>query len=206
MGPSYYAELFLSLFVICSPFVAVPVMLSLTRGYSDREKKRMALTATFAIGAILIGFCWIGNPLLFCFGIRLASLQVGGGILVFLLGLSALRSDRSVHNGSPGGDSDACVAVVPLATPLMAGPGAIGRVIIATEEFPGIANQFRVTFVILVVTIALGLCLYFSGRLEKFLGKTGLNVMSSLGGLLLLAIAVETIVKGIIGCFPGIVT
>ncbi|MBS0626658.1 MAG: MarC family protein, partial [Verrucomicrobia bacterium] len=97
------------------------------------------------------------------------------------------------------------IAVVPLAIPLMAGPGAISQVIIASEEFPGFINQVNMSLVILAVSLLLGICLRFSVVLEKILGVTGLNVASNLGGLLLMAIAVETMVKGIIGYFPALV-
>ncbi len=191
----------MSLFVICSPFVAVPMMIALTQGNSDHEKKRVAVTAGISVAVILIGFCWLGTPLFSLFGIRLASLQIGGGFVVFLLGLSCLRPAPKPGKEEEAGHS---VAVVPLAIPLMAGPGAIGQVIIAAEEFPAVIDKMHITAILVVVALLLGLCLYFSRTLERWLGKTGLNVMSNLGGLVMLAIAVETIVKGITAIFPGV--
>lgn len=191
-----------SLFVVCSPFVAVPAMISLTKGHSEYEKKRVALFAACGAAAILVGFAWLGTPLFTLLGIHLYALQIGGGFVVFLLGLAALQSkpEEEVEGRRVAGS----VAIVPLAIPVMAGPGAISQVIIAAEEFPGLSNQLCITLAILVVALLLGVCLRFSMLLERWLGVTGLNVASSLGGLLLIAIAVETMVKGIMGYFPGL--
>lgn len=191
----------MSLFVICSPFVAVPVMISLTQGYSVHEKKRVAFIAACAVAAILLGFSWLGTPLFGLLGIRLPALQIGGGFVVFLLGLSTLQSK---FNSEKREKATGSIAIVPLAIPLMAGPGAISQVIIATDEFPGFINQLNMSLVIVAVALLLGVCLRFSVVLEKILGVTGLNVASNLGGLLLMAIAVETMVKGILGYFPAL--
>lgn len=190
-----------SLFVICSPFVAVPVMIALTQGHSAYEKKRIALIAACAVAAILLGSSWVGTPLFALLGIRLAALQVGGGFVVFLLGLSTLQSKFNSENNAKVGGS---IAVVPLAIPMMAGPGAISQVIIAADSFPGFINQVYISLIIVIVAFLLGVCLRFSVVLEKLLGVTGLNVASNLGGLLLMAIAVETMVKGIMAYFPAL--
>lgn len=190
-----------SLFVICSPFVAVPVMIALTQGHSAYEKKRVALIAACAVAAILLGSAWLGTPLFTLLGIRLAALQIGGGFVVFLLGLSTLQSKFSKESNARSGGS---IAVVPLAIPMMAGPGAISQVIIAAETFPGLINQAYISLILLIVAFCLGVCLRFSVVLERLLGVTGLNVASNLGGLLLMAIAVETMVKGVMAYFPAL--
>ncbi|MES2200588.1 MAG: MarC family protein [Chlamydiota bacterium] len=189
------------LFVICSPFVAVPMMITLTQGYSESEKRRVGLLATCAVACILLGSSWLGTSLFTLLGIRLAALQIGGGIVVFLLGLSTLQSKFSSEKGGRGSES---IAIVPLAIPLIAGPGAISQVIIASEQFPGLLNQVYMSLIVLVVACLLGLCLRFSVVLEKLLGGTGLNVANNLGGLLLIAIAVETMIKGFIAYFPAL--
>jgi multiple antibiotic resistance protein len=192
-----WVNILLSLFIICSPFVAVPAMITLTKGQSEQEKRRVARIAAIAAGVILLGFAWVGAWIFSVLGIHLAALQVGGGFVVFLLGISALRSE---HKGAEIGQS---VAVVPLAIPLMAGPGAISQVIIAVEEFPGIVSLLWISLAVMVVALLLGICLRFATLLEKVLGDGGLNVLSNIGGLLLLAIAVETIVKGVHAFFPA---
>lgn len=196
---SQSVTLLFSLFIICSPFVAVPVMINLTRGHSEPEKKRVAMKATLAIAIVLVVFCWLGTHIFSLFGIRLASLQIGGGFVVFLLGLSTLGpiKEKTTEAGE-------CIAVVPLAIPLMAGPGAISQVILAAEAFSGIVNHLVITGVLLVLSFLLGMCLFFCTFLERVLGKKGLNVLSNLGGLILISIAVETMIKGVIGFFPAI--
>lgn len=198
MNALTWLNIVFSLFIVCSPFVAVPAMITLTRGQSDNEKKRIAKVAAFAACAILLIFAWVGNYLFSLIGIRLAALQIGGGFIVFLLGISAIRSE---HKNIEIGPS---IAVVPLGMPLIAGPGAISQVIIYTEQFPDLISLLWISLAVLFVGLLLGICLRSSSFLEKCLGEGGLNVFSNLGGLLLLAIAVETMVKGIITVFPGL--
>lgn len=199
MTLSQSITLLFSLFIVCGPFVAVPVMINLTKGHSEKEKKRIAIKATLAIAIVLIVFSWLGTHIFSLFGIRLSSLQIGGGFLVFLLGLSTLGpvKEKTTEAGE-------CIAVVPLAIPLMAGPGAISHVIVATEAFSGLINHLAITGLLLVLSLLLGACLFFCTFLERVLGKRGLNILSNLGGVLLISIAVETMIKGIIGFFPAI--
>lgn len=189
----------ISIFVVCCPFSAVPAMIVLTQGYSENEKRRVAFLATFAIAIILLAASFLGTAIFDLLGINLAALQIGGGFVVFLLGLSTMQSKFDSGKTSIGAGS---VAIVPLAMPVIAGPGAISKVVIFVESFPGWANQVYMTLIILVVVFLLGLCLRFSTFIEKLLGVTGLKVASSLGGLLLIAIAVETMMKGIVTYFP----
>jgi len=192
-------NILMSLIAISSPYVAVPVMISLTRGQSLAEKRRVAKVASLALAVILITFSWIGPSLFALFGIHLAALQLGGGFVVFLFGLSALQSKN--EKAAKPGES---IGIVPLATPLMAGPGAISQVIIAAEEFPGILSRIQITLTVLVLSAIVWACLFFSTFLERILGITGLNVMGNLGGLVLVAIAVETMMKGLIGFFSAL--
>ncbi len=194
-------QFYIELLVISSPFVAIPSMLNLTKGRSSKEKKHVGVLATFAVAFILVATTWIGKSFLDLLGIRIASFQLAGGFVIFLLALSMLNA-RIEGVKEEEERSKASVAIVPLAIPLMAGPGAISSVIVATTEFPGIYNQVTITLCALLVSLTLWVCLYFAVFLERFLGVVGLSVISRLGGLILAAIAVETMASGALGLFP----
>jgi multiple antibiotic resistance protein len=192
-----FVSFLFSLFIICSPFVAVPVLLKLMQGRSVKDKKRVGGLAASAVASILVLSAWFGAPLLSSCKIRVEAFQVAGGVIVFLLALSMLGEKVSVH-----AEAKNSIAIVPLAIPVMAGPGTISQIIIATCDFPGLENRLIITGGVLLVSLLLFIVLYFAVSLERFLGSSGLNVIGRLGGLVLAAVAVETIAKGLIGLFP----
>ena len=206
MGKFEFINYFISLLVICSPFSALPALLGMTDGLSDIEKKRTGVIAGIAVGIILLTMTWIGGPLLEFLGISLPAFQVAGGFVIFLLALAMLNAETSRIKQTTEDEKEArrksSIAVVPLAIPLMAGPGAISTVIVAVNTHPGALNQLFFSLGALMVALVLGITLYFSTRFEKMLGQTGINIMNRLAGLVLAAMAVETLSKGLIGLFP----
>lgn len=201
-------QYYVALLVICNPFSAIPGLLSLTQGRSLEEKQHTGMRASIAVAVILITVTWIGAPLMNFFGISVAAFQLAGGIVVFLLALSMLNAEVSRMKQTTEDQKEArhkdSIAVVPLAIPLMAGPGAISTVIVATNDFPGLASQVYASICAVLVALSMGICLYFAGRLERMLGQTGINIVNRIGGLILAAIAIETFSKGAIGLFPGL--
>jgi multiple antibiotic resistance protein len=199
---------YISLLVICNPFSSIPALLNFTHGRSADEKKRTGIISSFAVAVILIVVTWIGSPLMNFFGIRVAAFQLAGGIVVFLLALSMLNAEISRMKQTSEDQKEAkhkeSVAVVPLAIPLMAGPGAISTVIVTVNNFPGIRDQVYLSLCAILVALSLGICLYFATALEKLLGQAGMNIVNRLAGLILAAIAMETIAKGVLGLFPGL--
>ncbi len=195
---------FTSLLVICSPFSALPALLSLTQGLSDEAKKRTGKIAGIGVGVILIAMVWIGGPILEFLGISIPAFQVAGGIVVFLLALSMLNAETSRMKQTEEEETKAkhSIAIVPLAIPIMAGPGAISTMIVAVNANPGILNQLVLTAVAILVALVLGVTLYFATRFEKMLGQRGINIVNRLAGLILAGMAVQILAKGIIGLFP----
>lgn len=196
----------ISLLVICSPFSALPALLGMTQGLSIEEKKRTGVVAGIAVGVILIVMTWIGSDFLSFLGISLPSFQLAGGVVVFLLALSMLNAEMSRMKQTTEDQREAkskdSIAIVPLAIPLMAGPGAISTVIISVGNFPGIVNQIYMSLCAAFVALVLGLTLYSATRLEKMIGFTGINIINRLAGLILAAMAVEMLAKGAVGLFP----
>lgn len=197
---------FVSLLVICSPFSALPALINLTQGLSIEEKKRIGVIAGVGVGIILVTMTWIGGPLLDFLGISLSAFQVAGGIVVFLLALSMLNAETSRIRQTTEDQKESkqrnSIAIVPLAIPIMAGPGAISTMIVAVNNNPGIINQLFLSLCAILVALTLGIILYFAAKFEKLLGQQGINIVNRLAGLVLAGIAVQTLAKGIIGLFP----
>jgi multiple antibiotic resistance protein len=93
-------------------------------------------------------------------------------------------------------------AIVPLAIPIIAGPGAISTVIVSVNQFPGIFNQIMISISSILVAFCMGLLLYFAANLELIFGKSGINIVNRLGGLILAAISIQTLANGLMGLFP----
>jgi multiple antibiotic resistance protein len=206
MELNHFVYYFVSLLVICSPFSALPALLTLTQGLSDEEKKRTGMIAGLGVGIILVTMTWIGGPMLDFLGITVPAFQVAGGFVVFMLALSMLNAETSRMKQTTEDQKETrhkhSMAIVPLAIPIMAGPGAISTVIVAVNDNPGVLNQLSLTAVSILVALALGVTLYFSTRFEKMLGQRGINIVNRLAGLILAGMAVQTLAKGLIGLFP----
>jgi multiple antibiotic resistance protein len=203
---SYIINDFVTLLLICSPLSALPALLGLTLGRSDKEKRRTGIVASAAMGLILLIVTWIGSPLLTFLGISVPSFQIAGGIVIFTLAMSMLNAQQSRMKQAEEDLSESerkpSVAIVPLAIPLMAGPGAMSTVIVLVNESPGVMNQLTVSASAILVAATLAVVLYFAGSLERVLGHTGINIINRIGGLVLAAKAVGSIYAGVIGLFP----
>lgn len=137
--------------------------------------------------------------------IGLPAFQVAGGVVIFMMALSMLNAEESPMKQTPDEQKDKqrdMSAIVPLAIPIIAGPGAITTVIVAANQFPGLWNQIIISVACILVAFAMGALLYFAASLEKLLGKSGINVINRLGGLILAAISIQVLTAGLVGLFP----
>ena len=171
-----------------------------------KEKKRISVLLSLVVAFVLVGVVWTGSAFLQFFGISIYAFQAAGGGIVILLALSMLKGEDSPMKKTSGERRlhflSHPIPVVPIAIPLIAGPGAISYVVVAVDTYLGILNQLFLTAALLLVAFVLGLCLYFASALEKFVGNTGMGLMKRLGGLVLASIGVEVLAKGMIGLFP----
>ena len=201
-----FINYFISLLVICSPFSALPALIGLTDGLSDKEKRTTGLVAGAAVGVILLSMTWVGGPFLKFLGIGVPAFEVAGGFVIFLLALSMLNAETSRIKQTTEDQKESrrkhSIAVVPLAMPIMAGPGAISTVIVAAGDNPSLLNHLILSCAAILVALALGITLYFATRFEKMLGHTGINIVNRLAGLILASMAIQTLSKGLIGLFP----
>ncbi|SRR5581483_3151036 len=206
MHRSEFTNYFISLLMICSPFAALPALIGLTNGLSLDEKKRTGLIAGVAVGVILLSMTWVGGIVLQFLGITVPAFQVAGGFVIFLLALSMLNAETSRIKQTTEDQKEAkkkdSIAIVPLAIPIMAGPGAISSVIVGANNFPGVMNLIYLSIAAILVALILGVTLYFSTRFEKLLGQNGINILNRVAGLILSAMAIQTIANGLVGLFP----
>ena len=198
-----------ALFAIVDPVGMIPIFLLATQGHSRGQSRAAADIATLTVAVVLVAFSLVGQGLLDFLGIRLASFSVAGGILLLLLGLSMVAAHTSPQRQTPEEadetDERQAIGVVPLGVPLLAGPGAITHVIVAAGAAPpGLAHQGLLLLPILAVALSVWLSFRAAPWIARRFGKTGIHVVTRLMGLIIAAISVEMIARGLVGLFPGL--
>lgn len=183
------------LFVVMDPPGNIPVFMALTSGMSGGERRRELNHAVVVATILLLLFAFLGTIILYVLGITPDSFMIAGGILLLLISFDLLRGE---HKYGTNGDYGAGVGAVPLGTPLLAGPGAITAVMVLMQEEDGI---FIVLFAIFTAIIAARFILGQAERIYSMIGKEGSEVLSRVIGILVAAIAIEFIAKGIEGMF-----
>jgi multiple antibiotic resistance protein len=187
------------IFVIVDPIGSVGIFLSVTNGFSQIKKEKAARFAGITVAAVLVIAALMGQAILDLFGIRLAAFSVAGGILFLILAVEMIRGEgvSQFHKLNERSEQLPAAAIVPLGVPLMAGPGAISTVILAS---PGSANWFETAILIssiAVLGLVTWLCFSYAQHIGKLIGDIGIQLISRIMGLMLAALAVEYMVKGI---------
>ncbi|MCE8545962.1 MarC family protein [Ruegeria pomeroyi] len=189
---------FTTLFVVIDPPGQTPIFMALTQGMDSRTKRAIALRACLTAAGILAMFAAFGEAVLGFVGISMPAFRVAGGVLLFLTALDMLFERRTKRREDRAeAEEHADPSVFPLGIPLIAGPGSIATMILLAGQHPGAEGLATVIGVMLAV-LAVVLFLYLiSGLLGRLLGKTGLNVVTRLLGMLLAALAVQFILDGL---------
>lgn len=204
-----HAKILTALIVIADPIGAIPFFASLTARQSALERQRTATVTAATVALVLIIAVFFGTPLLELFGISLASFRVAGGLLLLLMAIAMLHAHptRAYHTTEQVVEDDAgkaTVAVVPLAVPLVAGPGAVSTVIIYSDQAVSWFDTGFLVFASLAVALLLWTTLRLADPISRVLGKTGINIVTHLMGLVLAAVGVEFIVTGLAELLPGL--
>lgn len=203
-----YLKILIALLVIVDPLGAIPPFIVMGGSLPGGQKTRIARVASVAVTTVLIVSAIIGEALLRFFGITIASFKVGGAILILLMAISMLQAqpvrDKQTPEEAKEAEDKDSIAVVPLAVPLLAGPGAISAVIIYAAEGRGIAHLSVMVACCLIVGIATWLSLRVATPVARVLGKTGINIAIRLMGVILAALAVEIFASGIVVLLPGL--
>ena len=186
-----FGETLVTLLVIMDPPGTTPIFVALTRGYSPRQTARAAIGAVGAAAGLILGFALFGRVILDYLHVSLESLSIAGGLLLLLVALEMLRGEDM--SPRPGNN----IALVPLATPLLAGPGAIATVMVLARRSPSGGARLGVLAGILVAAVIVGAVLLIAGRLARLVPGALLQFVTRVFGLLLSAIAVQLIVDAV---------
>ena len=195
MDARFFGEAFVTLFVIMDPLGTIPVFLALTGGFTMRARARAAGQAVLVSLGVIISFALFGQQILDYLGIGIPALQGAGGLLLLLVALDLLTGRAE----DPGEVQDVNVALVPLGTPLLAGPGAIVATIVFVRRAGGVGDYLALALAILAVHLALFLSLRFSGGIIRVIRDSGIVLVSRIAGLLLSAIAVQLVANSVLG-------
>jgi multiple antibiotic resistance protein len=203
-----YIKIFTTLLAIVDSLGIIPIFISLTGNVTKQESDRIALIAGMTVAVILILSTLIGKFLLNFFGISIGSFKVGGGILLMLIAVSMMQAghnqSRQTSEEAKEAEDKESIAAVPIATPLLAGPGAISTVIIFAQESFHPPHISLILISSLVVALLSWIALRVANPISKIMSKTAINIIRRLMGLLLAAIAVEFIVGGLSQLVPAL--
>jgi multiple antibiotic resistance protein len=188
------AQVFVTVLVIMDPVGNVPLFLTLTRTDTEQRRRLAALQAVCVAGGVILLFAVFGQTLLELLGISLEALQVAGGLLLVLISLELLRPEHGAEEKRANGGN---VALVPLGTPLLAGPGAIAATMLAMRQAEEPGQLVAVVLALVAVLAVTYLSMRYSTSLLRLLKDNGIDLVTRVMGLLVAAIAVQLIAGAI---------
>ncbi|MEO1106613.1 MAG: MarC family protein [Pseudomonadota bacterium] len=195
---AFFITAFTTLFVVIDPFGTAPIFVAMTQDMDARARRRTAYRTCLVATGILIAFAAFGEAVLGFVGISMEAFKVAGGALLFLTALDMLferRTKRREDRAEEEEHNDP--SVFPLAIPLVAGPGSIATIILLSGQHPGLQGIASAVAVMLAVMAVVLLFFLSGGLIARILGKTGLNVLTRLLGMLLAALSVQFILDGL---------
>ncbi len=188
-----FIQTFVPILAIMDPFLSVPIYLSLTKGMSQEEKNAVAKEAVLVAGIVLFAFLFLGNSILHSLGIKLSALQVGGGIVLMLMGLQLVLGIKFKDEEKAGHSSAGLI----LGTPLITGPGVITTTLIFSNQYgTPIEGLLPVIAAAATALILTWLIIRNSQIVQKLMGEDGIRILSRVMGLLLVATAVQFMANG----------
>lgn len=195
------------IFSMMNPIGNLGIFAGMTADRSEAEARRIAWTCAAAVAITLLVVTWSGGLLLEFFGISIDSLRAAGGVIVLLIGLRMLFNNTD-HTQTPQEAEEAkdrdSIAVVPLAIPIIAGPGTMAVVLVAAQQHPSILGKGEISAVVLALSAFTGLLMSFAAPISKRLGESGIGVVTRVMGLVLAAIAMGLLAEGLKGMLPGL--
>ncbi len=201
-----------TLLAVVNPLAIVPFFIHYTQGFTHAQRRRTVLTAAFSAFLVIAASALLGLQILDFFGISLASFQVGGGMLLLISAMNMLNANPAeakpqtteFEDGAQKAAMGASIAVVPLTIPLLTGPATMSTVVIYAEKAQSVLQLSMLVGYGVVIGLATAVCFTLADPIARVLGKTGINVMTRLMGLILAALAVEVMALGLIKLFPGL--
>ena len=198
----------IGIFAILNPLGTIPIFLGLMAGRSSDELRRTALKTAIAVAVVLVLSVWAGESVLMFFGIEIPAFRIGGGILLLIIAIAMFDAKISMARHTPAEQVEAelkdDISVVPMAVPLLAGPGAISLTIVDAHQAMGWSGKLMLSGGIILIAVIVWAVLWLAEPIGKRLGTTGLNIATRLMGLLLAAMAVQLMAGGMLSLFPGL--
>ncbi len=190
-----FGAVFVTLVVIMDPLGNIPLFLGLTAGRTNRTRRKLALQAVLVSLSVISLFAALGQQILAYLGIGIPALQGAGGLLLTIVALELLTDKQD----DPAEVDNVNVALVPLGTPLLAGPGAIVATIVFVKQAHGLADVTAIAVGILAVHLLVFLSLFFSVSITRLIREAGIVLLTRISGLLLSAIAVQLLADSVRG-------
>lgn len=212
IGRSMELKPLVTLLAIVNPLAIVPFFIHYTQNFSPAQRRNTIQVSSFSAFVVIAVSALAGLQILEFFGISLASFQVGGGMLLLTSALNMLNaqpaeaktSSHELQEGAEKAAMGASIAVVPLTIPLLTGPATMSTVVIYADKAKTLLQMGTLVGYGVVVALATALCFSLAQPIARVLGKTGINVMTRLMGLILAALAVEVMSDGLTKLFPAL--
>jgi len=210
-GP--YISFFVAMLAIMNPVGNLAIFIGLTARKSAKSQRSIALSSAIAIFVILLLVVWLGDAILSFFGITAAAFETAGALVIILLGLSMLRGHDSkaghshLHHSEEedkAAKSKDSVAVVPLAIPIVAGPGAITTIIIHAHQIHSVMDKAIVSGICFGLSLILYIAFFFAAPINRVVGVNGIKIATRIMGLILTAIAFQMLGDGLKLLLPGL--
>lgn len=205
-----FLKQFISLFAIIDPIGLIPIYLAMVVGIKREQELKLIKTASISVFVTLTLSAFVGSALLSFFGISMASFEIAGGVILLWMGFGMLTAENSsIKNTSEESaeanlaimdDKYATIAIVPLAIPLLAGPASISTVILQSQG--DWTHLLSTLFVVFFISIIVYYVLKLANPISKKMGTTGMHVITRIMGLIIVALSIEIISKGLIKMFP----
>jgi multiple antibiotic resistance protein len=203
---SFALVAFSSLIVIINPLMVTSVFITLTSSATPEAKRAISRKTTLTAFIVLLAFAVSGSLIFKFFSITIGAFQIAGGIILFSVAMGMLHAQTSRTKQTPEEMDEAMsredIAVVPLAIPIVSGPGAITTVVVLSGETRAIPNMAILFLAIVVSMVIVFVMLRNASSIQKFMGPSGLNITTRLMGLVLAAVAVQFVVHGIASVLP----
>lgn len=199
---------FLALLVIINPPAAIPVYLSLTQGMSKHHHRRISKLSSTGVFCVLTISALAGEIILRTFNISLGSFQIGGGLLLGIIAYGMMNAKDVQHTQTQLEEQEAkekgeSIAIVPITIPLLTGPGSMSLCVITATRYNSLLGYLYIIISALLIAIITRITLRNSSRIKEWMGATGMNVMTKVFSLLLMALAIELVTDALKKMFPG---
>lgn len=199
---AFFVAAFSGVFTIVNPFSTASVFLAMTQGDSKKKKKAMARKACITAAVVLIVFGLAGTFILNFFSITLEAFKIAGGILVFGVGYGMVTAQKKAFDSEQEKKeamSKEDISIIPLAIPMMSGPGAMTTAMVLMLQASGFLQMLAVVVAVIIVCLITYLLLLRASILERVLGETGKLIMNKILGLIVLVVGIQFVINGVHG-------